>query len=71
MKLLKTFAARLAERAAKGKVRDGNFCVFNKTEESFLGLNIIRADTSLARLRAATPVPDSSAVFPPPLTSSP
>ena len=51
MNLLKTFTARMAERAAEGKDQDRSFCVFNKTEESFLGLNIFRADTSLARLR--------------------
>jgi uncharacterized protein len=50
MNLLKTFAARIAKRA-NGNVQDRNFCVFNKTEESFLGLNIIRADTSITRLR--------------------
>jgi len=51
MNLLKTFAARIAEGATAGKDKDRNFCVFNKTEESFLGLNIIRADTAIARLR--------------------
>jgi hypothetical protein len=49
MTLLKTFTERIAERAPED--RDRNFCVFNKTEESFLGLNVIRADTSFARLR--------------------
>jgi len=28
-----------------------SYCVFNQSEETFLGLNIIRADTQLARLR--------------------
>ena len=51
MNLLKTFTDRIADRAPEDRNRDRNFCVFNKTEESFLGLNIVRADTSLARLR--------------------
>ena len=28
------------------------YCVFNQTGESFVGLNIVRADTPLARLRS-------------------
>ena len=51
MNLLKSFRVRVADKAPERKVEDPNFCVFNKTEESFLGLNIVRADTSLARLR--------------------
>ena len=51
MKLLKTFTARIAGRARGRRDDDGKFCVFNKTEESFLGLNVTRADTSLSRLR--------------------
>lgn len=51
MNLLKTFRARVADKASDGKAQDQNFCVFNKTEESFLGLNIVRADTSITRLR--------------------
>ena len=27
------------------------YCVFNTTQESFLGMNVLRADTELARLR--------------------
>ena len=51
MNLLKTFSALIARKAPGGKAQDRNFCVFNKTEESFLGLNIVRADTLMSRLR--------------------
>jgi uncharacterized protein len=30
----------------------GNYCVFNRTGESFVGLSVLRADTALTRLSA-------------------
>jgi uncharacterized protein len=34
-----------------GRAMKGTYCVFNQTGESFVGMNIRRADTPLARLR--------------------
>ena len=49
MNLLKTFKSlTLAGRTAG---QQQVYCVFNKTEESFLGLNVASANTSLMRLR--------------------
>ena len=51
MNLLKKFDLRNPPGTKERQTPKHNYCVFNRTEESFLGLNITRADTSLARLR--------------------
>src|SRR3954447_795177 len=37
--------------AARHRILPQRYCVFNKTRESFLSLNVTAADTHLARLR--------------------
>lgn len=43
--------ASRVEPVRMAKLMKGTYCVFNQTGESFVGLNIRRADTPLARLR--------------------
>jgi uncharacterized membrane protein (UPF0127 family) len=49
MNLRKTFKSLTLAGRTAGQTQV--YCVFNKTEESFLGLNVASANTSLLRLR--------------------